>query len=616
MSQPLSRSQKAAVTRAWNKQREQEQEQLLQQQVQASGARNSKRHAEERWAGVMPSKRQRVNTAASREPVTDRRQPSSNAQQADGARDDDSKASFSDSGSEHSQRQCDYHHVDDEGGQDESDNDDLHSVASVDIEATLASEAPDTRRSRQAQHLFDDDEDVEDVPPHDTSLDYDHDVSLPPISHHCRSSSVRSGSSHTSGYNMHPPTTDEEDFQRITNTEDEENPPKGRRLDLRELSAGTQTQQKGVRNKQPQQPRLVSRQTVQPPTQAGPLTTSKKTVCQQNFDNEAPMVQRSTTGQAQHQTQKVQAQKVQAKVKPNIEPEAKEWPVCAQLVPHPKGRSTMRLTDQSTEVQRVIQHAIKSTSIDLIYRHAFPDPTELSRTMRKVILTSTRSLVQMYPQLGFKHIKERIKYPDHDFTDAMAKPVAEHFSTTRGDAKEIADNRIVGYDLSGQKDICKARVRVLLQDDNYTYPGDWDPESSPASQRRQIDEGKPFASSPMIACMRALCKKFDARHASDLFVSSIANTPNELELPPGLVALAATAIFAVLRDWQSGELERLDFEGNIYNRTYNTTLSWFTRAKEHNAMNYHRLMHGLYRLVWEQQDDTTVMTNTMACAIQ
>jgi hypothetical protein len=60
--------------------------------------------------------------------------------------------------------------------------------------------------------------------------------------------------------------------------------------------------------------------------------------------------------------------------------------------------------------------------------------------------------------------------------------VAVRYSTTRGDAKEIADKRIVGYNLTGEKELCKARVQALLQDDNYIYPGDWELSNNPVSK--------------------------------------------------------------------------------------------------------------------------------------
>ncbi|KAG7098011.1 hypothetical protein E1B28_005319 [Marasmius oreades] len=335
--------------------------------------------------------------------------------------------------------------------------------------------------------------------------------------------------------------------------------------------------------------------------------TRKKSTHQENFENEAPTIKT-----AQCPSSKL-AKKVNvstSKLTVNI-PQEKEWPESSTLTLHPTGHY-LRISDQPTEIRSVIQHAIKSATIEVVYHDAYPDPVDAIRKIRKILLGSARALNHTHPMQGFQFIKERIKSPDHGFTDALGKVVTERFSAIHSDAKDVAERCIVGYDLTGTKSICRERVDVLLTQDNYAYPGTWAAGCN-GEITRTPDRGKPYAGKPIITCMRALYKQIDPhQHQPDIFVSSSKDHPQELELTPGLVTLTATTVFAVLRDWKSGEMCHSKFEGNTFNRTYKNNLEWMAAARDHNPDNYHLLMHGLYKLIMaEEKQEEKEMENSM-----
>ncbi|KAG7085405.1 hypothetical protein E1B28_002966 [Marasmius oreades] len=193
------------------------------------------------------------------------------------------------------------------------------------------------------------------------------------------------------------------------------------------------------------------------------------------------------------------------------------------------------MSDQPSEIRSVIQHAMKSAIIELVYRDAYPDPVDGVRKICKTLLTS--ALNHTRPMQGLQFIKEHIKSPDHGFTDSLGRV----FSSIHSEAKNVAERCILGYDLTGTKSVCIEHVEVLLAQENYAYPGTWVTGSDGAAITRTSNRGKLYASPPIIACMQGLYKWFHPYQQPDVFAASNKDHPGELE-PPGLVALAATAL--------------------------------------------------------------------------
>ncbi|KAH7872868.1 uncharacterized protein C8R40DRAFT_1116028 [Lentinula edodes] len=79
---------------------------------------------------------------------------------------------------------------------------------------------------------------------------------------------------------------------------------------------------------------------------------------------------------------------------------------------------------------------------------------------------------------------------------------------------------------------------------------------------------------------------------SDVFVLSIQEKPNELEVPKALVALASTAIHACIQDFSSGIKD--NFPTKELDGVWKLSLEILDGIQKRNRMKYHRLMHNLY----------------------
>ncbi|KAH9906585.1 uncharacterized protein B0H18DRAFT_1079147 [Fomitopsis serialis] len=123
----------------------------------------------------------------------------------------------------------------------------------------------------------------------------------------------------------------------------------------------------------------------------------------------------------------------------------------------------------------------------------------------------------------------------------------------------------------------------------YHYPCD--------PKARTFDGGKPYLH-PIIesAFKQTLFYKrrsFGNAHCLDLFESSLPEKPDEKELPTGAVALIATAVYASLNDWSSGEQSVSNFDGESFTNVYALHTQVLETIKKKNAKKYHVLMHGL-----------------------
>ncbi|KAG7096158.1 hypothetical protein E1B28_006831 [Marasmius oreades] len=632
MTRTTRRNQQAAETRASNLAREKQQEEALQREVEASGGRASKKRAGDRWLGAVTGKRRKTVSAEESSNVAETPRLSSRGNiRRMVVQDSDDECTDTSGKSPVPHDESLAGGSGEEEGVVGSDNDDLGLITPMDRNARLAAEASTLPFSLSSPHPFlnfeDDDSAEETLPParheheheypHQYEFEMEHDdelgehepqseceryVKTAPLRDHRRSASTHSSSSRLSGHTVHERSA--VDGHSTRHARDQE---VRRERNLNNVLRGNAHLSKHSRNHSA---------TSQPLRQFENLTSSNKrtpkSTRQEKFENEAPVIKNMHGPSKPTKKTNTATTTTKSKLTANI-PQGKEWPDCATLTLHPNGRS-LRLSDQPYEVRTLVQHAIKSATIELVYCDAYPDPVDVIRKTRKILLTSVRALNHTHPMQGFQLIKERIKSPDHGFTDTLGKVVTDRFSVICGEAKDVAERCIVGYDITGIKQICRVRVDVLLTGDNYSYPGTW-ADGSDGTVTRTVDNRKPYASQPIIACIWGLYKRFDPHQLEqrpDIFASSIMDHPQELELPPGLVALAATAVFAVLRDWKSGEFCRQNFEGNTFNRTYKSNIEWMAASEKHNPTKYHILMHGLYQLVMNPDAEEEIeMVNTM-----
>ncbi|KAG7088928.1 hypothetical protein E1B28_012873 [Marasmius oreades] len=388
-----SRRLKAAATREKNRAREEQEQLALQRQVAASGGRTAKRKvanvsfsyyhhicrsSSTGWAEASVIKKKKQDAPPSQATAVIARSSSRRVQRQDSSfEEEDGCGSSSDSGNNLAGANNEEELEEEmEAERHDSDNDGLATIASVDRNALLASEAPiiHTRLQRlEAVALFDDDDDVVEATSSRTST-------------HHRSSSAQSSSN---ARFINPPASaiDDYDMQnrdqshseeafRNTRTEDS---PQGSQpyRPLKQRNVRT------IRSHDDLNVDLPSTLSKAPANQR--ISKPKKSVCQENFKKEVPVIQRTS---AQARVLKNNSEKGTSRKPISDIALEREWPSCATLVDHPTGKSVIRITDQPHEIQHVIQHALKIATIELVYINAYPDPANLTQNTRKPLLAS------------------------------------------------------------------------------------------------------------------------------------------------------------------------------------------------------------------------------------
>ncbi|OSC97723.1 hypothetical protein PYCCODRAFT_1481116 [Trametes coccinea BRFM310] len=182
------------------------------------------------------------------------------------------------------------------------------------------------------------------------------------------------------------------------------------------------------------------------------------------------------------------------------------------------------------------------------------------------------------------------------YINPLCNYVASRLRTYRGHLKDAAASvvpialRFTSTPLSD--------LQVLAADDNFLYP---------RTTSGSFDYTRPFGCDALCEVLRAAFFTPKQYHdlglrAFDRFKSSSANAPDELEIPPTMLALAATALEAVLAD-RVNQMTG-DFATSM-NSPYLEHLATAIDYRTKKPGPYHELTHRLYRLVSEGHSSTT-----------
>ncbi|KAJ3002419.1 hypothetical protein NUW54_g5857 [Trametes sanguinea] len=81
---------------------------------------------------------------------------------------------------------------------------------------------------------------------------------------------------------------------------------------------------------------------------------------------------------------------------------------------------------------------------------------------------------------------------------------------------------------------------------------------------------------------------------ASMFSSSHPDLPDELEVPPPMVALVATAVHNALSEWRTGVHRSIPFHGAVHEEQYRGHLDILEGIKSRSLRAYHAMMHRLY----------------------
>ncbi|KAH7904458.1 hypothetical protein BJ138DRAFT_1119393 [Hygrophoropsis aurantiaca] len=278
-----------------------------------------------------------------------------------------------------------------------------------------------------------------------------------------------------------------------------------------------------------------------------------------------------------------------------------------RLIPNPKG-GEYRLTDQKPEIRRVVQGAILHAKAYMCFEHAYPELVAQNMYARDALVLAAR-------ELQCNTIEAHLAR-DTEYATILARlacllhfRVEPRVPLMRTDAKDLAFAQVAGYYRLGHD--CAESVKVLLQNQAYVYPQDFDAKGLPKPIRN-----KPYRAPMLIALLAALffngAKSVGAKFASR-FTQLAKNKAGRPEVPIPMVALVATVTHAAVLSKSSGSTFK--FSGNLFADTYRTHVEVLQRIAAQAPVKYHVMMADIYAAVQQASQTSGIGSNVPENAI-
>ncbi|KAJ3550553.1 hypothetical protein NMY22_g405 [Coprinellus aureogranulatus] len=249
-----------------------------------------------------------------------------------------------------------------------------------------------------------------------------------------------------------------------------------------------------------------------------------------------------------------------------------------------------RLQDQPDLIRLVVTTTIKRETTKILIDNAWPAIGLREEYCQRILTAAANEHVHDFPLV--QDIINRLER-DPSFGKILGNIALGRFSTTRTPVKTHAVNQIAAYELgTGPK--CKERVEVLMQEDRYVCPGQW-------NQQLYIPEADvPYHHAAIVETLKAAFFQTSSsvgHRAVKEFNDSLVDAPR-LIMPPAMVALAATGVFAALLEWESGRHKREQhFEGNRYASVYRAHIANIEAIKAESEIAYYSIFSRLYEQV-------------------
>ncbi|KAI9448875.1 hypothetical protein BJY52DRAFT_1193093 [Lactarius psammicola] len=254
------------------------------------------------------------------------------------------------------------------------------------------------------------------------------------------------------------------------------------------------------------------------------------------------------------------------------------WPVDTDLV-YTTGSNKVMLTIQRPLVHAVIQEAIENLQAGLLFTNAFPDDCLLTAANRH--------------KPGATDILERLQR-DQDYMLKITPVPRARICLIRSEIKERCNTITMGVFLGFDTalDIVEY-VRSQLSQYTYTFP------------RANIANGlvmrsRPYRNHRIITVIRDMFftggSTSFARQFQYLFPTyecreGVVNH----EVPVPMVALVATALYATIYEWRTGEQQVTEFSANAYLDVYHGNVNTLTHIRENREGAFHLMMADIYR---------------------
>ncbi|KAH9043552.1 hypothetical protein EDB83DRAFT_2318036 [Lactarius deliciosus] len=254
------------------------------------------------------------------------------------------------------------------------------------------------------------------------------------------------------------------------------------------------------------------------------------------------------------------------------------------------GTNRVILTAQGTLLRTVIQDAFENLRAAILFQHAFPDGALALSYVRDALITAAR---QCGPAAA--SIYTRMLNDTEYFTKIIPLPRAR-ISHFRAEVKErcnvIAATAVLGLPTRTQ---ISRYIQDQLSNYNYTFPG----RPRGPGQGVLVRRTKPYRNMRIID---AVCNSFFSGGNSSfatrfkyLFPSSETHDlVTVYEVPIPMLALVATALYAALYEWRTGEQQIAEFSTNSYLDVYQGHVNTLELIREKRSGVFRSMMADIY----------------------
>ncbi|KAH9168126.1 hypothetical protein EDB89DRAFT_2074246 [Lactarius sanguifluus] len=265
------------------------------------------------------------------------------------------------------------------------------------------------------------------------------------------------------------------------------------------------------------------------------------------------------------------------------------WPAETEIRSIP-GSNHVILTIQGTLLRTVIQDAFENLRAAMLFQNAFPDGALTLSYIRDALITAAR---QCGPAAA--SIYTRLLNDTDYFAKIVPLPRAR-ISLFRAEVKErcnvIAATAVVGLPTSTQ---IARYIQDQLSNYNYTFPG----ISRGPGQGVLVRRLKPYRNMQIVDAVRSSFfsggnSSFATRFKYLFPSSKTHDLVTVYEVPIPMVALAATALYAALYEWRTGEQQIAEFSTNSYLDVYLGHVNTLELIREKRSSAFRSMMADIY----------------------
>ncbi|KAH9055287.1 hypothetical protein EDB87DRAFT_1688403 [Lactarius vividus] len=267
------------------------------------------------------------------------------------------------------------------------------------------------------------------------------------------------------------------------------------------------------------------------------------------------------------------------------------WPAATELL-FALGSSKIKLTLQYPLVRLVLQDAIDHMRAHLVLTNTFPDPGAALTFARDSLMTAVEDR-QPDTRILCQRFQDDIEY----FAQIIPIPRGR-ISRIRSEVKECCNAICVPeiYAIGPQTEITRI-IRGQLSNYNYTFPYAIIGIAPDGIPRRT----RPYRNGRIISVIRDLYftgggSSLATRFEDHFPTHQAPNGDIVQEVPISMVTLVATALYATLFEWRTGEQKSMEFSANTFLDVYLGHVNTLNHICEKRAGVYHLMMADIFSL--------------------